>query len=114
VVSLITGRGDRRTGVVYGYDRRNSRIIELDKATGAYRAQYRLAGGVAGWDDVRGMYIQPPTDTAAAPILIWISRDSINQVVLEAVPDVAPATPAPSSGPSGSPAGASPQPATQP
>jgi hypothetical protein len=110
VLSLITGRGERRTGFVYGYDRRNARIIELDKASGAYQAQYRLAGNAPGWEDVRGMYIVPATDPEATPVLVWISRNSVNRAVLEAVPDVAPATPPPSADPSGSPA----TPSTQP
>ena len=96
VISLLTGRGERRTGSVYGYDRRNSRIIELDKADGTFRAQYRLAGGIDGWDDIRGMYIAPPEEAEGPTSLVWISADSVHQVVLEPVEDVAPASPAPS------------------
>jgi hypothetical protein len=97
VISVLTGRGDRRAGSVYGYDRRNNRIIELDKAEGAFRAQYRLAGNIDGWEDIRGMYIAPPEEAEAPTVLVWISRDSVHQVVLEPVEDVAPPSPSPSS-----------------
>ena len=112
--TLLAGGGERRIGVVYAYDRRNARIIALDKADGAYRAQYRLAGGVEGWEEMRGMYVVPPTDPEDPPVLIWISRDSIHQAVLEAVPDVAPATPPPSPEPSDEPDEATAKPTKKP
>ncbi|HSK51638.1 MAG TPA: hypothetical protein VLA44_02715 [Clostridia bacterium] len=106
--SLIAGSGDRRAGVVYAYDRRNARIVAMDKAEGAFVAQYRLAGGVDGWDDLRGFYIEPPVEAEGPPSLIWISRTGVHEAVLEAVPDEPPATPAPSGDPSGSPASVAP------
>jgi hypothetical protein len=106
--SLIAGSGERRAGVVYAYDRRNARIIAVDKAEGTFIAQYRLAGGVGGWEDVRGFYVAPPIEEDGPPSLIWISRGAIHQAVLEAVPDEPPATPAPSGVPSGAPASAAP------
>ena len=42
--SLLAGGGGRREGIVYGYDRRNARLIAIDKGDGHYIAQYRLAG----------------------------------------------------------------------
>jgi hypothetical protein len=106
--TLIAGSGERRAGVVYAYDRRNARIIALDKAEGTFIAQYRLAGGVGGWEDIRGFYVAPPIEDEGPPSLIWISRSSIHQAVLEEVPDEPPATPAPSGAPSGAPASAAP------
>jgi hypothetical protein len=111
VISLIAGGGERRTGSVFGYDRRNRRIIELDKADGRYIAQYRLAGGVDGWEAIRDMYVVPAAEPDGPDTLVWITVDSVYSAVLEAVPDVAPATPAPSAPASGAPA-ASAAPAT--
>ncbi len=111
--SLIAAGSDRRTGEIYGYDRASSRLIALDKVDGTYRAQYRLAGGVRDWSDLRGMYIIPGVQDAPAT-LVWLSRDGVHQSVLEAVPDVAPkpsASPAPS--PSG-PVKATPKPTKKP
>jgi len=113
VYSLVSGptgctaaadsRCDRRVGQVYGYDRPNSRIVAIEKVTGAFVGQYRLAGGATGWGDIRAMYVIPGVDQAA-PTIVWISRDGVHQALLEAVPDVAapPATAAPSAGPAGS------------
>jgi hypothetical protein len=112
VFSLIAGVGERRTGSVYGYDRRNSRVIELDKADGRYVAQYRLAGGAEGWDAIRDMYIVPSAEADGPDVLVWISSDTVHTTVLEAVPDVAPATPPPVPA-SGAPGGSA-APSTQP
>jgi hypothetical protein len=102
--SLLAGGGERRAGVIYAYDRRNERIVALDKATGGYLAQYRLAGGVPDWDDLRGFYVAPPVDPEAPPTLVWINRNRLAESVLVPVPDVPPATPAPSVDPSADPA----------
>ena len=102
VYSLVAGGlgTDRRTGWIYAYDKPNARIVALDKSTGTYRAQYRLAGGIDGWDDMRSFYVVPGVDEAPAT-LIWISSDGLHQSVLEAVPDVAPAA-SPSASPTAS------------
>jgi hypothetical protein len=97
--TLINGGAERRKGFLYAYDKPNARIIAVDKASGEYAAQYRLAGGQAGWEDMRGFYVVPAAEADLPPTIIWITRDSIQQAVLEAVPDVAPATPAPSAEP---------------
>jgi hypothetical protein len=96
---LITSASDRRAGVLYGYDPENERIIAIDKAKGDYIEQYRLAGGVDGWEDIRGMYVVLGTDDAPATLL-WATKDAVYSSILEAVPDVVPASPSPS--PSGS------------
>ena len=106
VYSLVAGGlgTDRRTGWIYAYDKPNARIVAIDKTDGSYKAQYRLAGGIDGWDDLRSFYVVPGVDEAPAQ-LVWISDDGLHQSSLEAVPDVAPsASPSASPGTSGSPA----------
>ena len=93
---------DRRTGWVYAYDKPNARIVAIDKTDGSYKAQYRLAGGAEGWDDMRAFYVVPGVDEAPSQ-LVWISKDGLHQSSLEEVADVAP-TPSASPGASGSPA----------
>jgi hypothetical protein len=87
--SLISGAGERRVGNVYAFDRPNARIVALDKRDGTYRAQYRLAGGVQDWSDLRAMYVVASTDGGPAT-LVWLSKDGVQQASLQAVPDVAP------------------------
>jgi hypothetical protein len=63
---------------------------------GSYIAQYRLAGGAAGWADLRGWYVE--LGVAGEPdALVWTSKTGVNRAILEAV-TVGP-------GESGSPAG---------
>ena len=92
---LVAGGTDRRTGVVYAYDGPNGRIIAIDKASGDYVAQYRPAGNVGDWEDVRAIAVTPGVDTGPA-ILMWLSPSGVHQALLEAVEDVAPASPEPS------------------
>ncbi len=101
--TLIDGSADRRAGNLYAYDRRNARILAIDKLEGTFVEQYRLAGGQPGWEDVRDFYYLPPAEEGQPPTLVWITRDTIHRAALVAVPDVAPATPAPSGAPSGEP-----------
>ena len=105
--TLMAGGGERRKGVVYGYDRRNARLIAINKGDGHYLAQYRLAGGDDGWEDMRGFYIAPPGEDAdAPPVIVWISRDGVHQSTLEAVTDEPGASPGPSGAPSAAPSAA--------
>jgi hypothetical protein len=102
--TLLAGGGDRRNGVVYGYDRRNERIVAVDKADGHYLAQYRLADGADGWEDMRGFYVVPPgEDVDAPPQIVWISRNGVNRATLEAVTDEPTASPGASGEPSEAP-----------
>jgi hypothetical protein len=94
--SLIASATDKRVGALYGYDKPNARVISLDKARGEYLAQYRLAGGADGWDDLRGMYVVLAGEDAPAT-LIWASKDGVFSSILEEVPD-GPAGSAASSG----------------
>jgi hypothetical protein len=112
--SIVAAGTARREGDIYGYDRPNARIVALAKVDGAYRAQYRLAGGLKDWSDLRAMYIVPGTDELPAT-LFWLSRDGIHESSLVAVPDLAPGPSAsPSSSPAASPAKATPKPTKKP
>lgn len=96
---LVAGGGEQRTGSVYAVDRRNDRVLAIDKATGGFVAQYRLAGGRPDWADLRGLYVVPGVDEAPTT-LVWLGSSSIGEVVLQAVPDVAPSpTPRPTATP---------------
>jgi hypothetical protein len=109
--SLVSGATERRVGNVYAFDRPNARIIALDKSDATYKAQYRLAGGVTAWADLRAMYIVAGIEDGP-PTVVWLSKDGVHQAVLESVPDVAPkTTPTASPGASGD---ASPKPSTAP
>ena len=113
VYSLVAGGlgTDRRTGWVYAYDKPNARIVAIDKTDGSYKAQYRLAGGADGWDDMRAFYVVPGVDDAPSQLL-WINSDGLHQSSLEAIADVAP-SPSGSPAASGSP-GASAKPSAKP
>ena len=113
--SIVSGGAARRTGDLYAFDRPNARIVAVDKADGTYHAQYRLAGGVTDWSDLRAMSIIPGIQDGPATV-VWLSRDGVHQAVLEAVPDVAPASFAPASPATSSavPSAASPKPTKKP
>ena len=105
--TLMAGGGDRREGVVYGYDRRNARLIAIAKGDGHFLAQYRLADGDDGWEDMRGFYVAPPgEDAEAPPTIVWISSNGVHQSTLEAVTDEPGASPGPSGDPSAAPSAA--------
>ncbi len=116
VYSVLSSGSARREGDILGYDRPNARILALAKTDGAYHAQYRLAGGLPDWSDLRDMYVVAGGENQPAT-LVWLSSDGINQAPLAAVPDASP-TPSgsasPSSGPSASPAKATPKPTKKP
>ncbi|MGZ8514402.1 MAG: hypothetical protein ACXW4H_04620, partial [Candidatus Limnocylindrales bacterium] len=105
--SIVAGDSDRRVGDLYAFDRPNNRIVAVGKKDGAYHAQYRLAGGVADWSDLRAMYVIAGIE-GAPPTIIWLSRDGVHQAPLQAVPDNPPAgtpsaSPSSSTGPSAAP-----------
>jgi hypothetical protein len=103
---LITSATEKRTGVLYAYDPTSARVVALDKAKGKYIEQYRLAGGVRGWQDLRGMYVVLAPDNAP-PTLVWATKDGVYSSILDRVPDVAAPSASPSPSPPGS-GGASP------
>jgi len=105
--SLLASASDKRTGVLYAYDKSNERVVAIDKAKGTYIEQYRLAGDSPGWTDVRGMYVVLAGEDAPAT-LVWATNSGLYSAVLEAAPDVGPDTPSPSPGGSAAPASGSP------
>jgi len=112
--SIVASGSARRAGEIYGYDRPNVRIVALDKVDGKYRAQYRLAGGLKDWSDLRGMYVVPGADEEPAT-LFWLSREGINSAILVAVPDGVPSpSGSPQPSPSASPAKTTPKPTKKP
>jgi hypothetical protein len=107
---LVSGQGERRKGTVFIYDRQNARLIEYDKADGAYVGQYRLAGDDEGWQDMRGFYVLPGIEEGP-PTVVWISSTALHQALLEPVSDDGEASPSSSPGAS---SGASSKPSTEP
>ena len=101
---LVAGSNDpqsRNQGKVYTFDRSNDRVLAYDKRTGDFVAQYRLKDSDA-WGDLRAMYIIPGLEDQPDK-LVWLSKDAVNETVLEAAPDAEGASPSPSAGASGSP-----------
>jgi hypothetical protein len=97
---LVAGAGDRNAGRVYTFDRSNARLLAYDKRTGDFLNQYRLKDD-DGWADLRSMYIVPGVEDQPDR-LVWLSKDGVNQAVLEAAPETDGASPAPSASASGS------------
>ena len=92
---LVDSGAARREGTLYGFDAANNRVVALSKVNGSYLRQYRLAGGNAGWADLRDFYVEPGLE-GEPDAIVWISATAIHRSVLE------PATSAPASpGPSG-------------
>ena len=87
----------RDTGLVYGYDKANRRVVAIDKDTGNIVEQYQLAGTDASWSDLRGIAVVPGVDGGPAS-LYWIDKDRLMSSVLVAVP-IAGASPSPSVSP---------------
>ncbi len=109
--SIIAAGPARREGQIYAFDKANRRIVAVAKVDGKYVAQYRLAGDVPHWDDLRAMYIIPGVDPEPST-LVWMSAAGVHQAILVAVPDGGPtANPSGSPGPSG-PVEATPKPTT--
>jgi len=94
--------GDRNDGRVNPFARSNDRLLAYEKRTGDFLAQYRLKDD-DGWADLRGMYVIAGVEDQPDR-LIWLSKDSVNQAVLQAAPETDGASPSPSAGGSGSPA----------
>lgn len=98
---LVAGGGERGKGRVYTFDRSNDRLLAYEKATGDIIGQYRLKGD-EGWD-LRAMYVIAGVEDQPDR-LIWLSKDAVNQVVLQATPETDGASPSPGASASGSPA----------
>ncbi len=104
----IASASDKRTGLIYAWDRLNRRVVALDKAKGSFVEQYRLAVDDPSWADVRGMYVVLGAEAGAPTTLVWATRDAVESAILEAVPDGS--GPSPSGSPGPSPSGGSPAP----
>ncbi len=98
---LIASATEKRTGILYAYDPTSARVVAIDKAKGKYIEQYRLAGGVRGWEDLRGMYVLLAPENAPST-LVWATKNGVYSSILDRVPDVAPPSPSPARSPSGS------------
>jgi hypothetical protein len=85
--TLIASAADKRTGILYAWDRNNARVVAYDKARGTFVEQYRLAGGNPNLTDVRGMYVVLGSGPEAPSTLVWATKDTVLSAVLEAVPD---------------------------
>ncbi len=83
VFTLIASGSERRSGRLYGFDPSNRRLLAFDKADGRFREQFRLAGDVRDWNDLRSFYVVAGVDDAPDK-LVWVSVDGIHEVELEA------------------------------
>jgi hypothetical protein len=99
---IVAGSGERGKGRVYTFDRSNDRVLAYDKASGDFIGQYRLRDD-EGWADLRAMYVIPGVEDQADR-LVWLSKDAVNQAVLQGAPETDGASPSPSAGGSASPA----------
>ena len=107
-ITLISSPDDRGSGVLWAFDKTNDRIIAFDKKTGAYEAQYRIAGTGSDWGALRAM--QVVHGPGGVPTVYWIDGQSVKTAVLRAVtpspsPSPSAASPSPGVSPSGAPSG---------
>jgi hypothetical protein len=86
--SIIGSASDRKTGVIYAYDRPNQRLVAIDKSTGGVVRQYRIGAGeaVPGFGDMRSFVVLPGTDEQPDTIL-WIDAKRILSATLEPIED---------------------------
>ena len=96
------GQSSKRVGLLYAFDRANSRIVAFDKGDGKFFAQYLLADGDRGWKDLQDMVVMPGADEDAPATAWWISSTGLHSAVLVAAEGPA-ATPSPSPTQSASP-----------
>ncbi|MES1239905.1 MAG: hypothetical protein ABUL57_03490, partial [Chloroflexota bacterium] len=82
--TLIGSGSDKRTGTIYGFDPGSDRLVGLSKVNGSFVGQYRLAGGDAGWADMRGFYIELGLDQEPDAI-VWIGKNGIGRALLQPV-----------------------------
>lgn len=83
-IRLILTTGASRTGVLYGWDVRNQRILAYSKASsGSVLAQYQLVASDGVVSNIVGGYIAPARD-GGAPTFIWAEEGRIRGAVLGA------------------------------
>jgi len=106
--AYLASGSDWRVGRLYAYDQANARIIALNKSDGSYIEQYRLSGGNAALQGLRGLYVVPGVGDKPST-LFWISADALHTATLVAAPK-------PAASPSPAPSGAvkSPKPSPKP
>jgi hypothetical protein len=85
--------------LLYGYDKGNARIVAMDKASGAFKEQYRVTLD-PGWKDLRGLYILPGASGDPATVY-WIDGKRLYNSVLKPIPQPPGAVPGSSARPSG-------------
>ncbi len=99
--TFLTSPGARGAGTLYGYDKPNSRLIAIDKASGAFVGQYRVTVS-PGWSDLRSMYVVAG-DNGDPATVFWIDgRRFYSSVLKPAATPAATAAPGTSARPSGS------------
>jgi hypothetical protein len=99
-IQLILSAGASRTGVLYGWDTRNQRMLAYSKASsGSVLAQYQLVAGDGVVANIVGGYIALARD-GGAPTFIWAEEGRIRGAVLgsSVTPGASP-TPAPTAVP---------------
>ena len=96
----VTSPSERGQGLLYAYDKANSRVVVFDKASGDFREQFRVTLS-PGWRDMRGMYVTPG-EADEPPTVTWIDSKRVYSSMLQPIasPD---ASPGASAGASGSP-----------
>ena len=83
-IRLILSAGASRTGVLYGWDVRNERILAYSKASsGSVLAQYQLVASDGVVSSIVGGYIALARD-GGAPTFIWAEEGRIRGAVLGA------------------------------
>ena len=81
-ISLIFSAGASRTGVIYGWDSENQRMLTYSKgSSGSVLAQYRLLAGDATSLNIVGGYISLAVD-GGAPTFVWAEGARIRSAVL--------------------------------
>ncbi|HEY7590528.1 MAG TPA: hypothetical protein VH723_06005 [Candidatus Limnocylindrales bacterium] len=98
--TYIASGSDRRQGRLYAFDQANARIVAVDKASGAFVAQYQLPTG-EGFADLRAMYVVDGAEDLP-PTLFWISSDVLHRSVLAPIGGEPGESPGPSGGPTDS------------
>lgn len=98
---LFTASATPRGGVLELWDRRNGRVVEFSKRTGAYTQQFVPAGSDAALTDVRGLLLVEAPDGSGT--IYWATASSVFSAPLVDISTIP--TPSPGPSPAPSPAG---------
>jgi hypothetical protein len=99
---LPDGSSSKRNGLLYAFDRTNSRIVAFNKGNGDFAGQYLLADGSTAWRDLQDLVVLPGADSEAPATAWWISGDALHSTTLVEAEGPA-ATPTPSPPPKAAP-----------